>query len=68
MYTVVVNLFTKIYRIVIDALFPLSQEEEELLTLLPEQALNTLPPAPAYDASVLISAGDARSVFGMGIT
>src|SRR4051812_8093731 len=51
-----------IYRSVLDALFPLSEVEEELLALSPEKALSILPPAPPYDSSVIPMPG-TRSVF-----
>ena len=48
------NYFRIIYKTIIDALFPLSKEEHDLLSLSPEETLMHLPPAPPYDASVVI--------------
>lgn len=41
-----VNLFSYAYRLIIDSLFPLSCEENEIVALSPEQALKALPLAP----------------------
>lgn len=47
---------------VIDALFPLSPAEEELASILPQDVLNILPPAPPYDFTV-VPLPACRSIF-----
>lgn len=56
------NFFRAVYEIILDALFPLSKAEEEILLFTPEEALAKLPRAPAYDASV-VPLENTRSVF-----
>lgn len=51
-----------IYKTILDALFPLSKAEEEILLLTPEKALAKLPAALAYDASV-VPLKSVKSVF-----
>ncbi|MCX6715969.1 MAG: hypothetical protein NT077_03050 [Candidatus Taylorbacteria bacterium] len=48
--------------VILDALFPLSKAEEELLQLSVEEAFSKLPPAPAYDRSV-VPLPATRSIF-----
>ena len=42
------NFFGTIYQTVLDALFPLTNEEREILTMTPEMAFEKLPQAPEY--------------------
>ncbi len=54
--------FGAIYKTILDALFPLSKEEEEILSFTPEEATRKLPAAPPYDASV-VPLKSVKSVF-----
>ena len=59
-------LVSNLYKTFIDALFPLSATEEELLSYTPEKALAELPPAPDF-SGVAISKEETqnmKSVFG----
>jgi ComF family protein len=47
-YTSGMNFFGTMYQTVLDALFPLTNEEREILTTSPEMAYEKLPKAPAY--------------------
>ena len=54
--------FRALYDTVVDALFPVSAAERELLALSPEGALLALPKAPPY-AGLTVPLTDVRSVF-----
>ncbi len=49
------------YKIIIDALFPVSKAEQELFLLQPEQVFDKLPPAPAF-TGLAIPVKDAKNM------
>lgn len=50
------------YKTVLDALFPLSKAESEVLSITPEEALVKLPPAPGYE-ELAVDLQGAKSIF-----
>jgi ComF family protein len=54
--------FFILYKIVLDALFPLSQTEEGVFSMSPEEALNTLLSAPGYNG-LAVALPHAQSIF-----
>lgn len=58
----IMQIISLLYKTVLDALFPLSEIESEMLSITPEEALLKLPPAPGY-AGLAVDLQNAKSVF-----
>jgi hypothetical protein len=56
------QILSLIYKTVLDALFPLSRTESEVLSMTPEEASMKLPPAPGYEG-LAVDLQNSRSVF-----
>lgn len=55
-------IISTIYKVLVNALFPLSKAERELFLLQPEQAYEKLPPAPGYEG-LAVALPDSSSIF-----
>jgi ComF family protein len=55
-------LISTLYKTVLDALFPLSDAEQEMLSLSPKEALEKLPVAPDY-SGLAVNLSNTQSVF-----
>ncbi len=61
-YTGRMSFISILYNVLLDALFPISDTEKDLLSMNPVDALRTLPPAPDYSGLAFDLPG-TRSVF-----
>ncbi len=61
-YNACMIFISTLYKTILDALFPLSWAEYEMLSLSPEDALGKLPPAPDY-SGLAVDMPNAQSVF-----
>ncbi len=56
------NIILTLYKILLEALFPISNAEREILEMSPEEALELLPPAPGYEG-LAVPLQNSRSIF-----